>query len=195
MKLELRGLLLAAVMCAGFGAAVASKPVAQRGGGASGSNTSVYTDIAGNKCRTIKVIEETGEAVQRCPGIAGYKLEVEDGDARMSVSVVAPSGRKSELSYWQVITTSFSSLGDKAEWRVRRVNGKVVPVALIVRVNASEDPSNPEKTTSYLAVAKITPRKSCVTARIAPGAGANEEARRAADLAATKPCLEDTRPE
>jgi hypothetical protein len=179
-------LLLAAVMCAGFGAAAASKAVAQHGDGASGSNTSVYTDIAGNKCRTIKIIRETGEAVQRCPGIAGYKLEVEDGDARMSVSVVAPNGKKSELSYWHVVTQSFSSLGDKAEWRVRKVNGKVVPVALIVRVNASEDPSNPEKT---------TPRRTCVTARIAPSGGANEEARRAADLAATKPCLEDTRPE
>jgi hypothetical protein len=157
-----------------------------------GANTSVYTDISGSRCRTISVNRESGATVQSCPGVAGYKLEVEDDDARMSISVVAPGGKKSELSYWQVITSAFSSLGNKAEWRVARLNGKTTPVALIVRVNASEDPSNPQKTTSYLAVAKITAAKTCVTDKIGPSATANEEARRAADTAATRPCLEDT---
>lgn len=155
------------------------------------SNTSVYTDISGSRCRTISVDRESGATVQSCPGVAGYKLEVEDDDARMSITVVAPGGKKSELSYWQVITSAFSSLGSKAEWRVTSMKGKPAPVALIVRVNASEDPSNPQKTTSYLAVAKITAAKTCVTDKIGPSATANEEARRAADTAATRPCLED----
>jgi hypothetical protein len=155
------------------------------------SNTSVYTDITGSRCRTISVDRESGASVQSCPGVAGYKLEVEDDDARMSISVVAPGGKKSELSYWQVITHNFSSLGNKAEWRVTNNKGKTTPVALIVRVNANEDPSNPQKTTSYLAVAKITATKTCVTDKIGPSATANEEARRAADAAATRPCLED----
>lgn len=173
-------LTCAAVINAG---ALAPEPVA---------NTSIYTDISGNRCRTISVNRESGATVQSCPGVAGYKLEVEDDDARMSISVVAPGGKKSELSYWQVITSAFSSLGNKAEWRVTTIKGKTTPVALIVRVNASEDPSNPQKTTSYLAVAKITAEKTCVTDKIGPSATANEEARRAADSAATKPCLEDT---
>jgi hypothetical protein len=156
------------------------------------ANTSVYTDISGSRCRTISVDRESGASVQSCPGVAGYKLQVEDDDARMSITVVAPGGKKSELSYWQVITTAFSSLGNKAEWRVTRVSGKTTPVALIVRVNASEDPSNPQKLTSYLAVAKITAAKTCVTDKIGPSATANEEARRAADTAATRPCLGDT---
>jgi hypothetical protein len=155
------------------------------------SNTSVYTDITGSRCRTISVDRESGASVQSCPGVAGYKLEVEDDDARMSISVVAPGGKKSELSYWQVITHNFSSLGNKAEWRVTNNKGKTTPVALIVRVNANEDPSNPQKTTSYLAVAKITATKTCVTDKIGPSATANEKARRAADAAATRPCLED----
>jgi hypothetical protein len=78
---------------------------------------------------------------------------------------------------------------------VQRVGRKVVPVALIVRVNAYENPENPGKTTSYMAVAKITPQRTCVTDKIAPSARANEEARRAADTAASKPCLEDTHQE
>jgi hypothetical protein len=64
-----------------------------------------------------------------------------------------------------------------------------MPVALIVRFNTSEDPANPDKLSSYLAVAKITDDAICVTARISPGATANQDARRAADQAGKQPCL------
>jgi hypothetical protein len=88
-----------------------------------------------------------------------------------------------------VVGSSFSSLGEKAEWRVRTQKGKVVPVALIVRYNLSNSEDS-TKTASYLAVAKITASKICVTEKIAPGAGANVAARTAADKSADKPCLE-----
>jgi hypothetical protein len=90
---------------------------------------------------------------------------------------------------WSVISDRFSHLGKKAEWRVSKAKGVVTPVALIVRFNASEDPAKPEKESSYLAVAKITNQEICITAKIAPSATANEDARKAADEAATKPCL------
>ena len=190
MRLNLRGLLTVVLIC--LVGATAFHADAQQN---RASITSVYTNTGGKGCRTIEYLKETGDIVQSCPGIAGYKLEIADSDARMSVTVVAPGGLKSELNYWNVITHAFSSVGDKAEWRVRKVNGKVVPVALIVRVNASENPEAPGKMVSYLAVAKVTPQKSCVTEKIAPSATANEEARRAADSAARKPCLEQTLPE
>ncbi|HEX8142842.1 MAG TPA: hypothetical protein VF553_09620 [Pyrinomonadaceae bacterium] len=188
MRLKLKLLLPVALIC--LAGATIFFAAAQQNGSAI---TSVYTNIA--RCRTISLDRESASSVESCPGIAGYKLEVETGDERMSIAVVAPGGKKSELSYWNLITHNFSSLGDKAEWRVRRVKGKSVPVALIVRVNAYENPEAPAQTTSYLAVAKITPQRTCVTDKIAPSATANEAARRAADSAATKPCLEDTLPE
>jgi hypothetical protein len=158
--------------------------------GAAAPITSMYTATSGKGCRTIRTFKETGDSEWRCPGVAGYQLEVAEGDLRMNIQVVAPNGKKSDLNYWGVITSAFSSLGDKAEWRVQKINGKTIPIALIVRVNASENPEAPEKTTSYLAVAKITPGKTCVTDKIGPSATANEEARRAADSAANKRCLE-----
>ncbi len=60
-------------------------------------------------------------------------------------------------------------------------NGKLSPVALIIRYNANENPEQPNKLTSYLAVTKITPTEICVTDKILPGPRANEDARRAAD--------------
>jgi hypothetical protein len=154
------------------------------------SPESVYTSLSSKNCKTIKVDKEGEGSVQSCAGIAGYKLLVEEGDLRQSITVVTPKGKKHELNYWQVITGGFSSLGEKAEWRVVKSKGKIVPVALIVRVNASEDPEDAKKITSYLAVAKITAQKICVTDKIHPSATQNEEARRAADSSANKSCLE-----
>lgn len=157
---------------------------------APGALQSVYTSIAARDCATVSTNEEGARSTQRCKGVGGYGLLVEDADARTSVTVVAPGGKKHDLKYWQVVTTAFSSIGGKAEWRVRRQGARDVPVALIVRLNASDNAERPDKPTSYLVVAKITPQQVCVTDRIDPAADANEQARRAADTAASRPCVE-----
>jgi hypothetical protein len=116
---------------------------------------------------------------------------VSEGDLRQNVTVVTPRGAKHSLELWDVVSGGFSSLGPKAEWRLNVEKGKLAPVGLIVRYNANEDPDQPNKLTSYLAVSKITATEICVTDKIAPGPSANDEARRAADAAATKPCLKN----
>lgn len=155
---------------------------------------SVYSDLSESKCKTIEVDKETGSSTQVCPGIAGYKLLVLDDDARQSITLVAPGGKNHPLDFWQVITGAFSSVGNKAEWRVLRNKKKVSPVALIIRVNANEDVENPTRLTSYLAVVKVTPERICVTHKIPPGAKANENGRQAADTAQTAACLKEVVP-
>lgn len=154
------------------------------------SNRSVYTNLGEKSCKTIKAdSSEAGSYVGICGGVAGYKLQVEEGDLRQNIQVITPAGEKHSLDLWTVVGSSFSSLGEKAEWRVRTHKRKVVPVALIIRYNLSQ-PEDSTKTTSYLAVTKITASKICVTDKITPGAGANVAARAAADKSAGKPCLE-----
>lgn len=157
--------------------------------GAASAIHSVYTSLAAEDCRLVSTHPETGGTVQRCPGVRGYTLEVYDDDARQSVSVIAPGGARHDLDYWSVVTHGFSTLGPRAEWRMQASGGRSRPTALIVRVNASEHPETPERTTSYLAVATITPRRICVTDRIPPAADANVRARQAADRSASRPCL------
>jgi hypothetical protein len=148
---------------------------------------SVYTSLAEADCRLVEQHDETGDTTSRCPGTTGYALLVHDWDARMTVDVVAPGGRTHRLRYSGVITNNFSSLGPRAEWRMR--NGR--PIALIVRVNAFENPEVPNRATSYLAVTRITDREVCVTDRIPPSATANEAARQAGDRSAARPCMRD----
>jgi hypothetical protein len=156
------------------------------------SNRSVYTPSGDKQCRVIKSAEAGDDGYEaRCRGTGGYTLLLSEGDLRQNVTVITPKGSKHSLDLWDVISGGFSSVGPKAEWRLAKQNGKVAPIALIVRYNASEDPAQPNKLSSYLAVTKITATEICVTDKISPGPTANEDARRAADSAATKPCLKN----
>jgi len=154
------------------------------------TNSSVYTPLAEKQCKTVRGPDsQTGDYEGRCRGVAGYSLIVTEGDLRQNVTVVTPKGTKHPLELWDVISGGFSSVGAKAEWRMANQNGKSTPVALIIRYNANDDPESPNKQSSYLAVTKITASEICVTDKINPGTNANEDARRAADAAADKPCL------
>ena len=167
----------------GFFVAVAATVAGQ-------SNQSAYTALGEKQCRTTRRPKDaTDDYEGRCRGVAGYTLVLTEGDLRQNITVITPQGAKHSLDLWDVISGGFSSVGAKAEWRMAKRNGKLAPVALIIRYNASEDPSAPSKQNSYLAVSKITPAEVCVTDKILPGPKANEDARRAADAAATKPCL------
>jgi len=146
--------------------------------------TSLYTNLAEKKCRTIESTSDEGGSYRGiCPGVAGYKVEVTEGDLRQTLNVIAPNKKKYELELSNV-SGAFSSLGPRAEWRMK---GKV-PTALIFRFNANADPNDPSKITSYLVVAKITKNQVCVTDTVAPGRSQNTEARRFANSAATRPC-------
>jgi hypothetical protein len=159
-------------------------------GGAGSELTSVYTELGGAGCAPARVEEETGSTTQRCVGVGGYGLVLLEDDARASVNLVTPGGEERPLDYWNVVTTAFSSLGPRAEWRVLRRGGADVPVALIVRVNSYSD-AEAERSVrrSYLAVSKITGSEICVTDVIPPASDANLRAREAADVAVGKPCL------
>ena len=77
---------------------------------------SVYTAL--DRCTTTELNADEGWSTQRCPGTAGYTLLVHEGDLRQSVDVVAPGGAVYPLDFWSVITSAFSSVGPRAEWRV-----------------------------------------------------------------------------
>lgn len=152
---------------------------------------SLYTSLT--KCKLIYFRQEGGgQSIQNCPGVAGYALRLEDADIRMSVTVVDPRGKRYPLDFYEVVSTHPSEVGKKAEWRVIKDKQKITPVALIVRLDVTEEPET-GKRTSYLIVSKITKDEICVTDKIPPGPDANLEARRAADASAGKPCLK--RPE
>jgi hypothetical protein len=153
--------------------------------------TSTFTDLSDAACVLVSKDPETGGTTSRCPGIGKMTLLVHDDDDRMSITVVTADGKHHPLQYWNVITPAFSELGPKAEWRVVRRGGTVIPIALVARVNSQHQTggTGPPVQSSSLAVAKITDDVICVTDNIASGARANESAQRAADTSCLRPCL------
>ncbi len=154
---------------------------------ASSDITSQYTELWAKDCKTISEAEESIEKI--CPAILGYQLILAEGDLRQSVTIVDPKGKRHPLKYYQTISGAFTFLGPKAEWRLKKVHGSLQPQALIVRVNARESVDQPDKVTSYLAVAKITPQEICVVGKISPQKQQNELARKLADTSSQKKCL------
>ena len=145
-----------------------------------------YTSLAESDCRLVSLDQESGSSAQLCPGLAGYGVLAQEGDLRQSLTLTSPDGRRWDLNMW---SDGFSSLGPRIEWRGQLRAGRFVPASLIVRLNVSQNPEHPERTTPTLWVGKITPRAVCVTARISVSRSMNALARQAADRAPSQPCL------
>jgi hypothetical protein len=150
--------------------------------------TSVFTELGGSACVLVSKEPTTGATSRRCPGVGGMKLLVHDDDERMSITVVTEDRKEHPLDYWHVVTPAFSQLGERAEWRVVKLRGKIVPIALIARVTSTSDADGKPVSKSYLAVSKITSSEICVTDRIDPGPHANEAARTAAETSCQRAC-------
>jgi hypothetical protein len=150
---------------------------------------SIYTSLSDKNCKPVEQSDEADDSYRgECLGVGGYKLELLEGDLRQTINVVAPNKQKSELDLWTIVSSAFSSMGEKAEWRVVRNGSKITPNALILRFNVSENPDDTTKITSYLVVVKITKSSACITDIIKPSAIQNEKARQAADNSAGQPC-------
>lgn len=151
---------------------------------------SVYTNLNEKFCKTLEQSDEgAGWYRGECPGVGGYKLQVTEGDIRQSIDVIMPNKTRFEMDLTVNVSPAFSSVGEKAEWRVTRKGKSVVPYALIVRYNASENSEKPEQNTSYLVVIKITKNLACITDVVKPSAKANEQARELADASVNKNCV------
>lgn len=148
---------------------------------------SVYTSLDRKACRMLEHPPDEEPSQMICPGVAGYALRITFIDAREGLAIVDPSGKAHELDFMGLISTGFSALGPKAEWRMDSVGGARTPTALITRFTAQgEDGSQ----VSYLTVSKITRTRICLVKAITPGPNQNRRAREVADRAGQSACLE-----
>lgn len=139
------------------------------------AQTSAYTPLEGRAChaRALHADDPVDGGGRRCPGVGGYALRIETGDDRDFVTLIPPRGRPVDLRLSEVVTVGFSSVGPRAEWRLR---GRA-PYALIFRLNHQDPEANANR--SPLVVVRLD--RACVTAVIAAGPRQNERAREAAD--------------
>jgi hypothetical protein len=145
---------------------------------------SVYTGTTVKDCKPTKESTDGGY-VGLCNGTGGYKLKFMEGDLRQTLNVITPGKKEVELNLWSTVSSGFSSIGEKVEWRMKGT----VPMSFIVRFNASENPDDSTKITSYLVVVKLAKTSACITDIVKPSKTQNLEAQKLADAASKKPCL------
>lgn len=148
-----------------------------------------YTSLKNKSCKMLEMHEQQeGYYRQKCPAVKGYGIEAEGGDLRNWLNVKA--GNKT-VSYRNM---NFSSFGDKAEWRYRKIGAKKVYHALIYRMyEARQNPKTGEilpqsQDKQSLIVIQLDPQKPCVLGVVAASPTMNSQARQLADnLRATCP--------
>ena len=148
---------------------------------------SQYSSLKAEDCTLVASFTEGSGADYDCAGAGEVDLRLRDFDARMTLDVLYPELNEQPLDFGTVVSGAFNDLGEKAEWRFPA--GVEHPTALIVRFNAYEFPDQPDRTNSYLVVARLAPEGSCVVAKIPPGAQQNEKARAVADDLDGRDCL------
>lgn len=144
---------------------------------ASDGPASRYTSL-----KNCTVVDDGGGedwSVSRCPGLGGYDLVINYGDARDSLAIVKNGKEIAEWNLWLRAGGGFNSVGETAEWRGVLKGTTFTPRALIVRNIANRDPERPERTTELLEVFDLV--QACPVASIEPRANQNAEARAIAD--------------
>ena len=154
----------------------------------SAQNRSLYSTLDARKCQNTAFDEQSESGSWRCNGVSGYKLILIDAHLRGDVTLISPSRQEHPLHLSRIFP-SFSGVGERAEWRMKRINSVQKPVALIVRYNVS-DAEETGRATSYLMVSKITVAETCVVGFVPPSPTQNAKAREMADRAATMNCFQ-----
>lgn len=152
---------------------------------------SVFTTLRQKECAVQIDKEDPNEtSMHVCPGVGGYSLIIRQGEGRKSIDIVTPDNKHIPLEFWESVTPHFSHLGPRAEWRVVKKEGVVMPMSLMVRVESHENDEFPERVThSYAAIAKLTPEKTCLTDVILIGSTSKKNIRRHMDAAVEKACF------
>ncbi len=151
---------------------------------------SAYTKSDHKSCKVIQSHHYGYSSVSACPGYAGIKVEISEGDIRQDMTLIR-KGKRYDLHFMDKISRSFSFFGETIEWRFAKEKPNE-PIAMISRyVAADKYVDGLQKDVSYLVVTKITDREMCIVGKVYPGKNQNVEAREMADKAKMMTCVKD----
>ena len=149
------------------------------------ARASRFTSLKSGDCKVLAEERDEGPYILLgCPGAGAYGLLLAASDGRENLLLESPGRRGKDravsLDVSQIGSGGFSRLGETAEWRGPA--GKVFkPDALIVRFHLVETPDRPSEETAYLLAFTLRDGRPCLVAKLPPGAGQSDAARRAVD--------------
>ena len=136
-----------------------------------------YTSL--KDCKLVEGPEDEDWSISRCPGLGGFTVMLNYGDAREDIELKQGGKSFAELHLPLIGGGGFNALGDTIEWRGSGEGAAFVPAMLIVRSHVIRDPEHPDRQTPLLYVYDLAQR--CIVGAVEPAAGQNEAARTIAD--------------
>jgi len=146
---------------------------------------SSYTSIAPKDCRTLE--SDNLGSIEECESFADMKVTIIEGDIKQGITLTRDNKRY-ELNFRNAVSYSFISLGLELEWRYKR-NEFEDPLALIVKLDVSEEQEGIDKVTSYFIISKITEKEICIVGKVEPQKNQNSIAQDMADKSHNISCL------
>lgn len=140
-----------------------------------------------DQCRLIEKNEEEGGYYRHhCPGVGGFSYELVESDLRQSLVIIAPGGRRDDVSLTSATGSGgFSTIGETFDWRGL---AGAPPRSLTVRFRVNEDPEAIVPARSYLVVIGLA-APACPIGVVPPGPGQNDTARAIADRDPLPACV------
>lgn len=162
------------------GAAAIPSPV-----GIPPARVSRFTSLKSSNCKVLEEERDEGPFILLgCPGAGDYGLLLAASDGRENLMLESPGrtgkGQAASLDLSRGGSGGFSRVGETAEWRGPAAE-VFKPDSLIVRFHVVETPDKPSKETAYLLAFALRDGRPCLIAKLAPGAGQSDAARRAVD--------------
>lgn len=126
--------------------------------------TSMYSELYGKSCKVVDLDQGSGAATRLCFGVGGFNLLVHEANGQSAVDIVTPARAVYPLEYWEVVTPGLARVGRKAEWRLERRAGRMVPTGLLVRLDSGDPaPQGPRLAPgAIITAARIEADGACV---------------------------------
>lgn len=156
-------------------AAPADEATLGRNEAAAPLRSSRFTKLDDASCAKPRIVEETGDWVRRCDGLAPYRLDWSSGDLREDLAVTEGAASADLKIPTLVANGAFDSVTPTIEWR-GPTGGR--PDVLVVRVKVANAEGKDDS--GSLVVASLG-AKPCIVAIVRPSGGQSARARRIAD--------------
>lgn len=132
------------------------------------------TELFGSNCKSVESTGEKKELI--CKGVEGYSLLVKGEpltqrgeNQKPELFLVAPSGRRFQIRYWDITDPKFQSLFGVVRWIVIHSPRKTISLTLTARVEASYDDRGDNDI-----IVRVSPGPVCVIGSV-PASGTQIE--------------------
>ena len=148
------------------------------------TNSMVTTELSGKDCKPAN--EPDDQDARICKGVEGYSLLVKGDKTKPEIFLLAPSGKRSAIEYWDTNDPGFRDTGYFVTWTIVNELKKTISVTFHLDIAPKPDYG---VFGGYDSVARVFPGPVCIVGSVAAGSTSAMDSHGIASSPADRPCL------